>query len=46
MAQFEHSGHQIGQDEEQEEHMRGQPHQATDKEPVRGTKPDVQQAYQ
>ena len=46
MAQFEHLGHRIGPAEVQEEHARGQPHQATDKEPIRGTKPDVQQAYQ
>lgn len=46
MAQFVHSGQGIGPAEIQEEHARGQPHQATDKEPMRGTKPDVQQAYQ
>lgn len=46
MAQFEHLGQRIGPAEVQEEHARGQPHQATDKEPIRRTKPDVQQAYQ
>jgi len=38
MAQFEHLGYQIGPAEVQEEHARGQPHQATNKEPMRRTK--------
>ena len=38
MAQFEHLGHRIGPAEVQEEHARGQPHQASNKEPMRGTK--------
>lgn len=46
MAQFKHLGHGIGLAEVQEEHARGQPHQAPDKKTIRGTKPDVQQAYQ
>lgn len=45
MAQFEHLGHRIGQAEVQEEHARGQPNQAPDKKPIRGTKLDVQHAY-
>lgn len=38
MAQFEHLGHRIGPAEVQEKHARGQPHQRTNKEPMRETK--------